>query len=168
VRDADDSDALLTEDRPVMYEVPVVWPSGGAGYWHPGLEEGDEVMVVCSDVDFSSWRATGATSDPSDKRPHRYASAVAFPCVRSRAKVLPDSDVMLAAGGETSSMMRAEAFSFFLGSLKNLLAADTSGPLTGPTIAGYIETALTALDTSTMAFASERIKTDELALPPPP
>lgn len=155
------------DDLPDMFNVPVIWPGGdavgsGSSYFHPGLEAGEGVLVVCSDADFARWLKSGKKSNPQDARMHHYGKCVAIPGFRPKNARLPASNVILAAGGVTQSMARAEPLLAILNTLVTRLQAFASPPLsTSPTVApaaiAAIGNALQAALTAN-TFASQYVK----------
>lgn len=165
--DYTDFDEFFFEDLPDLFNVPVIWPGGdqagsGSSFFHPGLEAGEGVLVVCSDADFARWLKSGKKADPQDARMHHYHRCVAIPGLRPKGQRLAASNVILAAGGTTQSMARAEPLLAILNTLVTQLQAFASPPLsTSPTVAPAAIAAIgTALQTALTAngFASQYVK----------
>jgi len=65
-----------------LYNVPVIFPSGGGGMLSFPLKEGDPVWVQCSTMSFDTWKSTYSRNvTPQVKRKHSINDAVCFPCV---------------------------------------------------------------------------------------
>jgi hypothetical protein len=75
------------EAVPPLAEVPVLWPGGAAGFLHVPLAEGDTVMVLFAEEDFSRWFETGSVSAPAALARHGL-HAVAIPGLRRAAAPL--------------------------------------------------------------------------------
>ena len=76
---SDTPDEDVSETIPALQNVPVCWPRGRNFSLVGTLLPGDPILLICMDRDISSWRASGAVSDPLDTRTHSWASAVAIP-----------------------------------------------------------------------------------------
>lgn len=123
-----DRDDFFYEDLPDMFNVPVVWPGGdgsgtGSSYFHPSLEAGEGVLIVCSDADFSTWLKSGKKANPFDARTHHYAKCVCLPGFRPKGQRLPNSEVVLAAGGVTRSVAVANNLDAMFSAFQTLLLA---------------------------------------------
>jgi hypothetical protein len=161
-----DYEDTFFEDLPDMYAVPVLWPGGdgsgtGSSFFHPSLEAGEGVLLVCSDADFTRWLKTGKKSNPADARMHHYGKCVAIPGFRPKSDRLAPSPVVLAAGGTTRSMALAEPLLTILQALATQLVAFASPPLSAsPTVAPAAIAAIgTALQTALeLNFASQYVK----------
>lgn len=89
-------------------DVPVVWPGGAGGFFHSGLVEGDNVIVLFMDEDFSVWWESGSIS-PALVDDRHGLHAVALPGFRREAEPLDvsvghtvigaDGDVRLGSDG---------------------------------------------------------------------
>jgi hypothetical protein len=75
------------EAVPPLADVPVCWPGGSAGFLHVPLAEGDTVMVLFAEEDFSRWFETGSVSAPAALARHGL-HAVAIPGLRRAAAPL--------------------------------------------------------------------------------
>jgi len=74
----EDEDTL--ETIPILPSVPVMFPSGGSGFFISfPLQEGDTVMLVFNERDCTNYRDTGNLSNPALPTTHGLTSAVAFP-----------------------------------------------------------------------------------------
>lgn len=163
-----DRDDFFFEDLPDMYNVPVIWPAGtqvgpGSSYFHPGLEPGAGVLVICSDADFNVWRRSGKKSDPSDARTHHFAHSFALPGLNPKTDRLPNSNVVVAAGGVLSAVAVAPTVKAVLDALVDALNAPAAGGPRAATVADFTAVA-TALQSALTAnnFFSQYIKTGDV------
>jgi hypothetical protein len=136
-----DPEDVFFEDRPDLYNVPVLWPGGDAGgtgssYFHPGLEAGEGVLILVSDADFAQWRKTGKKMNQRNEDFHSYAHCVCIPGLRPRPDKLPDNEVILAVGGITRSVAVADPLRVFLNSIITQFNALSASPtITGTQLA---------------------------------
>lgn len=72
---------------PVLSDVPVVFPGGGDFFLSFPIVAGDFVLIVCCDVDFSQWSATGDKAKENFRARHGL-NAVAIPMLRPSTKAL--------------------------------------------------------------------------------
>ena len=56
---------------PVVFNVPVMHPSGGGFRLLFPLETGDQVLLVFADRSLDRWKSAGAEVDPQDLRRHK-------------------------------------------------------------------------------------------------
>lgn len=85
-----ESDPKL-EDLPVVPNVPVLFPRGGAFTVSWPINKGDHVVLLVMSRAFGQWRKTGKTSDPGDLRQHHLGNAVALPMLAPNAGVMPEA-----------------------------------------------------------------------------
>ena len=75
-----DEDPDILETLPILPSVPVMFPSGGGGYFISfPLQAGDSVLVIFNERDTSHYRSTGDVSDPGLPTTHGLSGAVCFP-----------------------------------------------------------------------------------------
>jgi hypothetical protein len=81
--DEDDATVWL-EDKPVVCNVPVVYPCGGRLSITFPLAFGDPVLLVFADESLDKWLSVGGAVplDPLDERHHSVNDAIAIPGVR--------------------------------------------------------------------------------------
>src|SRR5574342_4931 len=118
VLETEDGD-LVTENLPIIPDVPVCWPSGlgGTAFMTFPLAAGDPVLLVCCDYDPGLWRSTGQPGTPGDLRIHRLGHAVAYPGLR--------------ADGELLGAGKRDATHVVIGDKVMLGQGGLTGPLTG-------------------------------------
>lgn len=139
----DDGENLEFEDLPVLFDVPIAWPSGGGGKhfitWP--LESGDPVLLVFCERDIGAWRASGELTSPGDQRAHTLAGAVAYPggvradrdklgSTRVGQKLTIGSEVFLGSASATEPMVLGNAFKAQYDTHVHPTAMGPSGPPT--------------------------------------
>ena len=67
------------QSRPIITNVPVVWPRAGGAAMTMPVERGDGVMVLFSDRSLDRWLSRGGEVTPDDRRVHDYSDAIAVP-----------------------------------------------------------------------------------------
>jgi hypothetical protein len=167
----EDADGERTDRTlPVIPDVPVCWMGGSGQYFHPGLDAGDEVLLVFSSLDPSVWQRTGSVTKAADLRRNHVAHAFAIPCVHSRGRALDDTGLVVdkahvgpvpltgLAGGAQVAL--AGMVFMFITQLKAAAAAAAAAPQTGTSVAALITAAEAAMVT---ALATPGAK---LAAPP--
>jgi hypothetical protein len=99
-----DSDGTrVAESRPVINDVPVVFPGAGAYSITFPLAAGDTVLLVFSQASLDKWLAAGGEVDPLDPRRFALSDAVAIPGLRPFSAPVEDTDataMVLQSGGE--------------------------------------------------------------------
>jgi hypothetical protein len=156
---------------PVIPDVPVCWMGGSGQYFHPGLDAGDEVLLVFSSLDHSVWQRTGSVSKAADVRRNHPAHAFAIPCVHSRGRALDDTGLVvdkahvgalpLIPGAVLSVAVAERVFQFI--TLLQAALAGIGAPMNGPALSTAIGTALTGMSVPVVpgaagAFASSVLK----------
>lgn len=74
---------LKGRNVPPLDDVPVMWLGGAAGFLHVPLAEGDTVLVLFCEEDFSKWLTSGSVSAPAVLARHGL-HAVALAGLRTR------------------------------------------------------------------------------------
>lgn len=85
------SGRIVSEEYPVIPNVPVGWTRGGGYSFQCPLEAGDHVLLVFSEAAISQWRVTGDISDPGDLERHGLSYPIAIPCIAPDAEPLPSA-----------------------------------------------------------------------------
>jgi hypothetical protein len=169
----EDADGERTDTTlPVIPDVPVCWMGGSGQYFHPGLDAGDEVLLVFSSLDPSVWQRTGSVSKAADLRRNHVAHAFAIPCVHSRGRALDDTGLVvdkahvgalpLIPGAVLSAAVAERVFQFI--TLLQAAATTAAGaPQTGTSVAALITTALAGMTAPVLpgaagAFGSAALK----------
>ena len=92
------SGAVVFEDLPIVPNVPILFPRGGAFAVTWPLAPGDPVLLVFSALSPQLWRATGQTpADPGDLRRHHLGNAYAIPGVPAPGPALPGAQTAVPA-----------------------------------------------------------------------
>jgi hypothetical protein len=78
-----DDNTLITDDLPVINNVPVAFPSGGGFVLAFPLAQGDTVLLVFSERSIDQWKTKGGEVDDKNTRNHDLSDAFAVPCVRA-------------------------------------------------------------------------------------
>lgn len=81
-------------ELPLLYDVPVQFPSGGGATLTFPLQVGDDVLVVFSMRSLDEWFVSPeGTVSPQDKRWHNLSDGIAIPCIyREENSLTPSSE----------------------------------------------------------------------------
>ncbi len=80
----------ITEDLPVLQNVPVMVLGSPAISIEVELVRGDTVLLLFADYSFAAWRSSGAVSDPPDLRKNGPSYPVAIPWHRPAGRASSD------------------------------------------------------------------------------
>ena len=69
---------------PLLINVPIVFPSTKLGGVRFTLEQGDECLVVFSDLSYDNFWTSGNVQNPIEVRRHDLSDGIAIPCVLSQ------------------------------------------------------------------------------------
>lgn len=94
-------------DRPVIKNVPVVFPRGGGALIKFDLQEGDEVVLHFSQRSLDRWKTTGGKVDPQDTRKFHISDCFATPGGTSMANPPAAATVTMAFTGLGVSISNA-------------------------------------------------------------
>lgn len=74
---------VISNDEITIYDVPVIWPSGGGAMLSFPLKVGDTVWLSFSQRNLEDWLYSDGTQEviPGDSRHFSMTDAVAFPCL---------------------------------------------------------------------------------------
>jgi hypothetical protein len=74
---------VISNDEITIYDVPVIWPSGGGAMLSFPLKVGDTVWLSFSQRNIEDWLYSDGTQEviPGDSRHFSMTDAVAFPCL---------------------------------------------------------------------------------------
>lgn len=150
-RERDEEGTLRTYQRPMVVEVPIVWPGGGGHRSTHPLREGDTVAVFFSESALERWLGSGDDVDPGEDRRHHISDAIAvpglYPNSRAWSSVPADASTF---GSDTGPQVVARQGTLELGS--NAQAPATEQFLLGTTYRGaeasHHQALGTALDTA--------------------
>ena len=84
--------AYQSKAYPLLVDVPVFIPSGGAGYLTFPITAGDICLVLFNDRDFDQFWATGNIQDPNSGRMHDLSDGLAIVGFRTAAHPLASYD----------------------------------------------------------------------------
>lgn len=97
----------VSEALPKLSDVPVAQPRGGGFFAAFPMAKGDYGMLVFSERNMATWRATGNQSDPGDLGLHTMSSAYFIPAVAPDSKALSNaSGTNLVIGSDTNGSSR--------------------------------------------------------------
>jgi len=81
------------KNRPLISNVPVIFPRAGKTHLFFPIEAGDEGLAVFNSRSIDQWIDRGGTYDPIDNRKFDYSDAVFFPGLSSQANsISPKGD----------------------------------------------------------------------------
>lgn len=81
----------VTEELPVIPQVPIVWPAaGGWGIAMP-IEAGDHVLVIASEHAIGEWRTRGVVCDPVLRGRHDLNGCFAIPGAATAGRKFADA-----------------------------------------------------------------------------
>ncbi|HHI0811468.1 TPA: Gp138 family membrane-puncturing spike protein [Escherichia coli] len=81
-----DDGALVSEEMPILPDVPVVFPRGGGCTLTFPVKPGDECLLVFSDRCIDFWWQSGGVQEPVDPRQHDLSDAFAIVGPQSQAQ----------------------------------------------------------------------------------
>ncbi|HBC8135991.1 TPA: hypothetical protein KE125_002059 [Escherichia coli] len=81
-----DDGALVSEEIPILPDVPVVFPRGGGCTLTFPVKAGDECLLVFSDRCIDFWWQSGGVQEPVDPRQHDLSDAFAIVGPQSQAQ----------------------------------------------------------------------------------
>lgn len=115
-------------DYPVLTDVPVFVPSGGAGRMTFPVAAGDTCLLLFNDRDLDNWFQSGAAMPPNSPRMHSLSDGLAIVGFRSRANPVPsysatDIEIILAGGRVAIRADGSVELSSVLGGTAELTAA---------------------------------------------
>lgn len=137
----DELGEIVTEELPVIQNVPVFVLGSPKLTVQTGLAKGDSVLLVYLDYSMAAWRNTGQVSEPGDVRQHGPGYPVALPWYRPGGKA--GSDAMPTIGATGGPRLKFSASAIEAGDAAQLVA-----------IAQKVDAALSALQTILASFAS--------------
>lgn len=92
-----EDDVIVYEDLPILPNVPVLFPRGGAYSITWPLVKGDFCDLLIQTYSFAQWRQSGETSDAGDIRPHHLGNAIAIPGLAPNANPIDPAQASAAA-----------------------------------------------------------------------
>jgi len=97
-----DNEELVSEDLPVLPNVPIAFPRSSNFFISFPLAAGDFVFVIFSELSLDVWRSKGSLCSPGDARRHSLTGGVAIPCLYPNSVALSNahaSDMVLGEDG---------------------------------------------------------------------
>lgn len=123
----------IYEERPLLPDVPVEFPSGGGFTLTFPVKPGDECVVEFQARDVSSWKQTGGVRPPLSARMHDLTDAICRVGVRSRKNLLApppdaasvelrsdDGEAKMSVGPEKNLEMKNSLASLFIDPMGNI------------------------------------------------
>jgi hypothetical protein len=147
----------VSEELPVLQDVPVVWWQARGVKIEGSLMPGDPVLLLAMDRDISAWRRSGNVVDPDDSRQKSWAHCVALVGLVPDVNPLPTPTDAAALASKVDPVLSALKF------------IPTSPPPGSPAITmdnfllylnAIYTAALAALPTPVSSTASQRLKVD--------
>lgn len=121
---------FVTEDLPVIQNVPVMVLGSPALTVEVELVKGDTVILLFADYSLAAWRGSGQVSDPPDLRKHGPAYPVAIPWHRPKGKASADEKSTIGKAGGVRVHFKASTVEVGSGSDYVAMAAKTDARLT--------------------------------------
>jgi hypothetical protein len=90
---------FVTEDLPVIQNVPVLVLGSPAISIEVELVKGDTVLLLFADYSFAGWRGNGQVSDPPDLRKHGPGYPIAIPWMRPSGGASADEKSTIGKAG---------------------------------------------------------------------
>jgi hypothetical protein len=150
--------------RPVINNVPVLFPQGGGFQLKLPVTKGDIVLLVFCDRSLDIWKSKGGEVDPIDLRQHHISDAVAIAGMFDPAaaaptaaiEIKPDGTILVGAGAAHPAVL-GDAFQTHVLQLSTALNALQAAitPLMLPPAAAAAKAALVAAKAATDALAND-------------
>lgn len=146
-----DSDGTrVAEGRPIINDVPVVFPGAGAYSITFPLAAGDTVLLVFSQASLDKWLSSGGEVDPLDPRRFALSDAIAIPGLRPFSAPVEGTDdtaMVIQSGGEIHAGGTQQlALKSDVDALRLVLNAHVhSGVTTGPGSSGPLASPVAAM-----------------------
>ena len=105
---------------PLLINVPIVFPSTKLGGVRFTLEQGDECLVVFSDLSYDNFWTSGNVQNPIEVRRHDLSDGIAIPCVLSQPNTKAVESGLTVSFGEAKINM----------SNNNMILSDANGQIT--------------------------------------
>lgn len=105
---------------PLLINVPIVFPSTKLGGVRFTLEQGDECLVVFSDLSYDNFWTSGNVQNPIEVRRHDLSDGIAIPCVLSQPNTKSVESGLTVSFGEAKINMNNN----------NMTLSDSNGQIT--------------------------------------
>lgn len=98
---------------PLLINVPIVFPSTKLGGVRFTLEQGDECLVVFSDLSYDKFWESGNVQNPIEVRRHDLSDGIAIPCVLSQPNTKAVEEGFTVTYGEAKIKMKDNEITFY-------------------------------------------------------
>lgn len=158
---------IILEKMPIIPNVQILFPRGGAFTISWPIAKGDHVLLVFMTYAIGQWRKTGETSPPGDLRMHHLSNAIAIPILAPNAGALPESQagdnayiiagpmIKLGAADATDFAAMSSKVNSNFNAITNLFSSWTPVPNDG---GAALKTAATALSFDSVACSNVKVK----------
>lgn len=97
---------------PLLINVPIVFPSTKLGGVRFTLEQGDECLVVFSDLSYDKFWESGNVQNPIEVRRHDLSDGIAIPCVLSQPNTKAVEEGFTVTYGKAKIKMQNDEITF--------------------------------------------------------
>lgn len=98
---------------PLLINVPIVFPSTKLGGVRFTLEQGDECLVVFSDLSYDKFWESGNVQNPIEVRRHDLSDGIAIPCVLSQPNTKAVEEGFTVTYGKAKIKMKDDEITFY-------------------------------------------------------
>ena len=98
---------------PLLINVPIVFPSTKLGGVRFTLEQGDECLVVFSDLSYDNFWTSGNVQNPIEVRRHDLSDGIAIPCVLSQPNTKAVEEGLTITYGKAKIKMQNDEITFY-------------------------------------------------------
>ena len=98
---------------PLLINVPIVFPSTKLGGVRFTLEQGDECLVVFSDLSYDNFWTSGNVQNPIEVRRHDLSDGIAIPCVLSQPNTKAVEEGLTITYGKAKIKMKDDEITFY-------------------------------------------------------
>ena len=98
---------------PLLINVPIIFPSTKLGGVRFTLEQGDECLVVFSDLSYDNFWTSGNVQNPIEVRRHDLSDGIAIPCVLSQPNTKAVEEGFTVTYGEAKIKMKNDEITFY-------------------------------------------------------
>jgi len=162
------TDGVSTK-RPIIENVPVVFPSGGGGILSFPLKVNDPILIGFCREDIQAWLYEGDDGDPDTMRRFSQTDSVAIPCLApfNESLGVSDTDVVLKFEGSSLTITPDGDISFIAN--RNYLV-EVSGGVSikngSVELIAFLEDLCSELASTTVTIPAKSITTDDGASGP--
>lgn len=136
------NDGTVVKIRAPLLDVPVMTIQGGGVHLGLPIAAGDECLVIFADFNIDAWHQAGGQQTPPDKRQHDISDGFAIVGPNSLAKALVTA--LTATEGGLATAATKVAIDSATG-----MVTISNGPLPANSLAGILDTMLTAMGSAT-------------------